>query len=49
MRKDNIFGRSKMRLELREEHLVDPIVALDKVLYCSRAADDLWLRVGSSW
>ena len=31
-RKDNILGRNKTRLELREEHLKDPIVALDKVL-----------------
>ena len=33
-RKDNILGRSKARLELWEEHLKDPIVALDKALKC---------------
>ena len=29
-RQDNILGRNKKRLELWEEHLKDPIVALDK-------------------
>ena len=29
-RKDNILGRNKTRLELWEERLKDPIVALDK-------------------
>ena len=29
-RKDNILGRNKTRLEMWEEHLKDPIVALDK-------------------
>ena len=33
-RKDNISGRNKTRLELCEEHLNDPIVALDKALKC---------------
>ena len=33
-RKDNILGRNKTRLELLEEHLKDPIVALDKALKC---------------
>ena len=33
-RKDNILGRGKTRLELWEEHLKDPIVALDKALTC---------------
>ena len=33
-RKDNISGRNKTRLELWEEHLRDPIVALDKALKC---------------
>ena len=28
-RKDNILGRNTTRLELWEEHLKDPIVALD--------------------
>ena len=29
-RKDNILGRKMTRLELWEEHLKDPIIALDK-------------------
>ena len=33
-RKDHILGRNKTRLELWEEHLKDPIVALDKALKC---------------
>ena len=33
-RKDNILGRNKTRLELWEEHLKDPIAALDKALTC---------------
>ena len=33
-RKDNILERSNTRLELWEEHLKDPIVALDKALKC---------------
>ena len=33
-RKDNILGRNKTRLELWEEHLKDPIVALDKAPKC---------------
>ena len=33
-RKDNILGRNKTRLELWEEHLKGPIVALDKALKC---------------
>ena len=33
-RKDNILERNKTRLELREEHLKDPIVTLDKALKC---------------
>ena len=33
-RKDNSLGRNKTRLELWEEHLKDPIVALDKALKC---------------
>ena len=31
-RKDDVLGRNKTRLELWEEHLKDPIVALDKAL-----------------
>ena len=33
-RKDNFLGRNQTRLELWEEHLKDPIVALDKALKC---------------
>ena len=33
-RKDNILRRNKTRLKLWEEHLKDPIVALDKALKC---------------
>ena len=33
-RKDNILGINKTRLKLWEEHLKDPIVALDKALKC---------------
>ena len=33
-REDNILGRNKTRLALWEEHLKDPIVALDKALKC---------------
>ena len=31
-RKDNILGRKQTRLELWEEHLKDPTIALDKAL-----------------
>ena len=33
-REDNILGRNKTRLAIREEHLKDPIVSLDKALKC---------------
>ena len=33
-RKDKILGRNKTRLELWEEHLKDPVVALEKALKC---------------
>ena len=33
-RKDNILGRNKTRSALWEEHLKDPIVALDNALKC---------------
>ena len=33
-RKDNIWRKNSTRLELWEEHLKDPIVALDKALKC---------------
>ena len=34
VRKDSILGRNKRNLELWEEHLKDPIVALDKAPKC---------------
>ena len=34
MREDNILVRNKTILALCEEHLKDPIVALDKALKC---------------
>ena len=33
-RRNNILGRNTTRLELWEEHLKDPIMALDKALKC---------------
>ena len=33
-RNDNIWKENETRLELWEEHLTDPIVALDKALMC---------------
>ena len=33
-REDNILVRNKTRLALWEEHLKDPVVALDKALKC---------------
>ena len=47
-REDNILGRNKTRLALREEHFKGPIFALDKALKC------VWdIRVGglgpSAW
>ena len=33
-REDNILGRNKTRVALWEEHVKDPIVALDKALKC---------------
>ena len=33
-RKENILGRKQTRLELWEEHLKDPCIALDKALKC---------------
>ena len=32
--KEDILGRTKTRLELWEEHLKDPLVALEKALNC---------------
>ena len=34
VREDNILERNQTRLALWEEHLKDPIVALDKALKC---------------
>ena len=34
-RKNHILGRKQTRLELWEEHLKDPIIALEKALKCS--------------
>ena len=33
-RKDNILGRNQTRLALWEEHLTEPMIALDKALKC---------------
>ena len=43
-REDNILGRNKTRLALWEEHLKDPIVALDNALKCV-----LKIRARRSW
>ena len=43
-RKDGILGRNKTRLELWEEHLRDPIVALDKALKCVEDQYESWLE-----
>ena len=43
-RKDNILRRNEARLALWEEHLKDPIVALNKALKCVK--DQYW---GSCW
>ena len=37
-RKVNIVGRNKTRLEMWEEHLKDPIGALDKALKCMESS-----------
>ena len=34
VRKDDILGRKQTTLELWEEHLKDPVIALDKALKC---------------
>ena len=39
VRKDNILGRVKTRLELWAEHLKDTIVTLDKAPKC---VEDVW-------
>ena len=48
-RKDNILERNKTRLELWEEHLKDPIVALDKALKCVESScwEGFWARESS--
>ena len=38
-RKDNLLGRNETRLEWWEEHLKDPIVALDKARKISTEAN----------
>ena len=43
-RKDNVKGRNKTRLELWEEHLKDPIEALDEALKCDETS--CWLNFG---
>ena len=53
MREDNILGRNKTRLALWEEHLKDPIVALDgalKVLALALCGGSVlqWLVLASS-
>ena len=51
-RKDNILGRNETRLELWEEHLKDPIVALDKtfdVWLRILVKDDFWLETSTNW
>ena len=51
-RKDNILGRNETRLELWEEHLKDPIVALDKtfdVWLRILVKDDFWLETSTHW
>ena len=45
-RKDSILGRNKTRLELLEEHLKDPLIALDKALRCVENQYQGWI-VGS--
>ena len=47
LEKDNILGRNKTRLELWEEHLKDPTVALDKALKCveDQYSGKGWLEV----
>ena len=44
-RKDNILGRNKTRLELWEEHLRAPLLALDKALKWILIKADLWLEI----
>ena len=44
-REDNIQGRSETRSALWEEHLKDPIVALDKALKCVEIFLDFSARV----
>ena len=36
-RKEDILGRTRTRLDLWEEHLKDPILALEKALACLEA------------
>ena len=48
-RKDKILGRNKTRLELWEEHLKDPIVALDKALKCVESSSWSVSRPETLW
>ena len=43
-REEDISRRNKTRLELWEEHLKDPIVALDKALKCLGDQYESWLE-----
>ena len=43
-REEDISRRNKMRLELWEEHLKDPIAALDKALKCVESQYKSWLE-----
>ena len=49
-REDNTQGRTETRLALWEEHLKDPIVALDEALKCGKFVSEVSARVlgGSS-
>ena len=44
-REDNILGRNKTRLAFWEEHLKDPIVALDKAEVCGKFVLEVSARV----
>ena len=46
-RNEDILGRTKIRLDLREEHLKDPIAALAKALECLEKLFWCWLLVCS--
>ena len=48
-RKENILGRKETRLELWEEHVKDPIIALDKALKCLENPLTLLSRSPGGW